>query len=207
MVKKARGRPRDFDLNEALDKAVEVFWELGYEAADTETLATRMGLSKPSVYNTFGSKEDLFLRAIRRYGETISKQHVDILLNSGSPSEGLHTFFLAIAQDVSGQQHPSGCLIACVAIPVAERMPAAATAMREAWGSGQGQMAAYFEAEMAKGMLPATFNISAAVSLIQDLMIAMALRGRMGSTRAELEKDAARNAELVMLSGATNGGE
>ncbi len=62
--KRTRGRPRQFDESEALDQAIDVFWELGYEAADIETLCQKMGLSKPSIYNSFGRKEDLFLMAL-----------------------------------------------------------------------------------------------------------------------------------------------
>lgn len=199
-----RGRPREFDLHEALDKAVAVFWELGYEAADTATLSTRMGLSKPSIYNSFGSKENLFLMALRRYGETVSKIHVDILLNAESPKDGLQAFFLAIAQDVSGQHHPSGCLIACFAIPVSRRMPKVATAMNESLVNGQERMAAYFETAIEKKVLPSTFNISAAVSLMQDLMLAMGIQGRMGTSLTQLEAHAVRNAELVLFTGCQN---
>ncbi|ABW28253.1 hypothetical protein AM1_3257 [Acaryochloris marina MBIC11017] len=54
-------------------------------------------------------------------------------------------------------------------------------------------------------MLPSTFNVSVAVSLIQDLMISMGFRGRMGTSLAELEELAAWNAELVILSGTIGG--
>ena len=68
MVEKAKrrrpGRPRNFDPDHVLDKVIDVFWELGYEASDTETLSRRTGLTKPSLYNAFGSKEDLFVAGI-----------------------------------------------------------------------------------------------------------------------------------------------
>ena len=199
--KRGPGRPREFDMGEALDKAVEVFWELGYEAADTETLSSRMGLSKPSLYNAFGPKEDLFLRALRRYGETVSKASEDTLLNAGGPKEGLHAYSLAIAQDVAGQRHPSGCLIACVAMPASERMPKVAATLRESSESARARVTAYFETEAEKGTLPPTFNAPAAVSLMQDLALAMGLQGRMGCSLMELEECAARHVELVMFEG------
>ena len=64
------GRPRKFDPDDVLDKVIDVFWELGYDASDTETLSRRAGLTKPSLYNTFGSKEDLFIAALNRYKQT-----------------------------------------------------------------------------------------------------------------------------------------
>ena len=56
--KRRPGRPRTFDADEVLDKVIDVFWELGYDASDTETLAKRTGLTKPSLYNAFGPKEE-----------------------------------------------------------------------------------------------------------------------------------------------------
>ena len=77
MVEKAKrrgpGRPRQFDPDQVLDTVINVFWELGYDASDTETLAKRTGLTKPSLYNAFGTKEDLFVAALARYEQTRSK--------------------------------------------------------------------------------------------------------------------------------------
>ena len=202
MVKKRiRGRPREFDLNEALDKAVEVFWELGYEAADTATLSARMGLSKPSIYNSFGSKEDLFLEALQRYQETVSKKSVKALMDAQTLQEGLYDYFAVTAQAVSGQGQPSGCMFICVAIPVSKLLPKVGTVVEESLKIGQERMAAYFESHIEKAALPSTFNISAAVSLMQDLFIAMATQGRLGASFEELERYAARNAKLIMLEG------
>lgn len=202
MVKKRiRGRPRQFDLDEALDKAVEVFWELGYEAADTATLSARMGLSKPSIYNTFGDKEHLFLMALQRYQETVSKKSVSALMDAQTLQEGLYAYFLNAAQAVSGQNRPSGCMFICVAIPVSKLLPNVGAVVEESLKIGQERMTAYFETAVEKGDVPSTFNISAAVSLMQDLFIALATQGRLGASFKELEAYAARNAELVVLEG------
>lgn len=88
---------------------------------------------------------------------------------------------------------------------VVGRMPKVATTTHELLVRRQEQMAVYFETELEKGMLPSTFNVSVAVSLIQDLMISMGFWGRMGTSLAELEELAAQNAELVILSGTTRG--
>ena len=52
-MRRKPGRPRSFDADAVLDEVINVFWELGYEAADTETLSKRTGLTKPSLYNAF----------------------------------------------------------------------------------------------------------------------------------------------------------
>jgi len=67
-------RPREFDRNLVLEKAMQVFWSQGYEATSLTDLARSMGLSKSSLYDTFGSKHDLFLESIDYYRENVSSQ-------------------------------------------------------------------------------------------------------------------------------------
>jgi AcrR family transcriptional regulator len=65
----AGGRPRSFDEGQALDEALDVFWRLGYEGASLAELTEAMGINKPSLYAVFGSKEQLFVRALGRYSQ------------------------------------------------------------------------------------------------------------------------------------------
>ena len=63
-----RGRPRQFDELTALDTALRLFWRHGYEGTPISRLAQAMGLTVPSVYNAFGNKESLFMKAVEHYG-------------------------------------------------------------------------------------------------------------------------------------------
>ena len=60
-------RPREFDEAKALEKAIKCFWERGYKATSMRELATKMGISAPSLYNTYGDKHALFAQALERY--------------------------------------------------------------------------------------------------------------------------------------------
>src|SRR3989441_4990422 len=62
-----RGRPRTFDTDKALDKALKVFWRKGYEGASLPDLTAAMGINRPSLYAAFGNKEALFKKAVERY--------------------------------------------------------------------------------------------------------------------------------------------
>lgn len=64
---KSMGRPREFDADQALEKAVRVFWEKGYEGASMADLTEAMGINRPSLYAAFGNKEELFRKALERY--------------------------------------------------------------------------------------------------------------------------------------------
>jgi AcrR family transcriptional regulator len=63
------GRARAFDADEALDRAMTVFWTKGYEGASVADLTEAMGINRPSLYATYGNKEELFRKALERYGE------------------------------------------------------------------------------------------------------------------------------------------
>src|ERR1700686_4909704 len=69
-AKKTRGRPRSFDRDAALERAMCVFWEKGYESASLQDLTAAMGINPPSLYAAFGDKERLFLEAMERYYQT-----------------------------------------------------------------------------------------------------------------------------------------
>ncbi|HZC78142.1 MAG TPA: TetR/AcrR family transcriptional regulator, partial [Ktedonobacterales bacterium] len=64
---KPRGRPRSFDREAALERAIDVFWRHGYEATSVSDLTSAMGINPPSLYAAFGDKEKLFLEAVERY--------------------------------------------------------------------------------------------------------------------------------------------
>lgn len=63
------GRPREFDIDEALERAMQVFWERGYEGVSLADLTKAMGITKPSLYAAFGNKAELFRKALERYNE------------------------------------------------------------------------------------------------------------------------------------------
>src|SRR5439155_18551737 len=63
------GQPRSFDLDKALDAALQVFWRKGYEGASLSDLTQAMGINRPSLYAAFGDKETLFRKALDRYAE------------------------------------------------------------------------------------------------------------------------------------------
>src|SRR5579884_3692304 len=66
---KSRGRPRSFDVREALEKATQVFWSKGYDGVTIDDLVVGMGVGRPSLYAIFGDKRTLFLRVLKAYAE------------------------------------------------------------------------------------------------------------------------------------------
>ena len=199
--RRGRGRPRTFDADDVLDKVIDVFWELGYDAADTETLAKSTGLTKPSLYNAFGAKEDLFVAALDRYRQTRSKASLDAMAKAGTPSDGIRDYFENLAKNVASPDHPSGCLIMSVAMPLKDRLPKVAEFMENAPKESLARMVAYFSQQTKKGNLPRGFDAMAAISLLQDLSAGMIMQARAGAPLDALRSKAIRNTELVLYEG------
>lgn len=198
---RGRGRPRKFNTDDVLDIVIDVFWELGFEASDTETLARRTGLTKPSLYNAFGSKEDLFVAAIHRYRQTRSKSSVEALLKAKTPQEGIRDYYLQFAENIAGPGHPRGCLIMSVALPICDRLPKVAAIFQTMPKESHAHMRAYFDAQVAQGQLPEGFDSDAAIALFQDLGAAMIMQARAGAPLDVLKSKAARNTKLVLSEG------
>ncbi len=199
--KRGPGRPRTFDQDEVLDKLIDVFWELGYDAADTETLSKRTGLTKPSLYNAFGSKEDLFVAALNRYRQARLKASLDVLAKATSPSEAIGSYFVNLAETVAAPDRPKGCLMLSVALPLKDRLPKVAAVLDSGPRESSAGLMGYFSEQRNKGNLPQNFDTAAAVALIQDLSAAMIMQARAGAPLDMLKTKANRNTELVMFEG------
>ena len=106
----SRGPNKQFEPEVALFKAMEVFWERGYEAASLAQLLKQMGISRKSMYDTFGNKQSLFLKALEHYAQTELRLIREQLLASGSPMSNLEQLLYSW-QKAHGQPESKGCLI------------------------------------------------------------------------------------------------
>ncbi|MFG2648221.1 TetR/AcrR family transcriptional regulator [Streptomyces sp. NPDC048436] len=123
-------RPRTFDEERALDAAMRAFWANGYEATSTQDLCDATGLGRSSIYNTFSSKHDLFLRALARYMDAMTSTQVGILEDAErSPLERLRALFARVVDsefECREDGHSIGCLTVNTTVELAGRDPEAA---------------------------------------------------------------------------------
>lgn len=106
-----RGRPRSFDIDHALDRAVEVFWKHGYQDASLSDLTEAMGLSKPSLYAAFGDKEALYLKGLERYVDLLIERHAVILSDTADGRSAVDGFLRSLATMLADPAMPGGCFI------------------------------------------------------------------------------------------------
>ena len=106
-----RGRPRAFDVDLALDRALAVFWKHGFQDASLQELTDAMGLSKPSLYAAFGDKEALYLKALERYVEKLVATHSQVLVNVPDGRAAVDGFLRSLAGMLADPALPGGCFI------------------------------------------------------------------------------------------------
>jgi TetR/AcrR family transcriptional regulator, copper-responsive repressor len=107
-----KGRPREFDKDSVLDKAMLVFWQHGYEGTSLSELTTAMNINRPSLYSTFGDKEQLFFQTLERYLETYGTKGVRQLTAHSNIEMAIAAFFDCVVEQLTDPQLPPGCLIA-----------------------------------------------------------------------------------------------
>jgi TetR/AcrR family transcriptional repressor for divergent bdcA len=108
---KTRGRPRAFDVDEAIAKAQALFHECGYDAVSLADLTGALGINPPSFYSAFGSKAELYARALARYEQTEGLD-IDRLLAPGRPlADSLAALFEAAAESYTAHPKARGCLV------------------------------------------------------------------------------------------------
>ncbi len=204
MVKKTlrpRGRPRNFDENEALDRATKVFWARGFDGATVDDLVAGTGVGRPSLYATFGDKEALFMRCMKHYGETVGALAVQALSAPPDIRGAISGFLRQGVEGVTGADSPPGCLMACVvpAVANAKVREFSARAMAQA----EKIVEQRFQDAVAAGELLPDFPCAARSRQVLGMASAFALRARAGASRDLLLADAEEGAALIL--GQTSG--
>ena len=100
---------KQFNQEEVLDRAMEVFWQKGYEGTSIQDLTKATGLGRGSLYGTFGDKEQLFLAVLDRYAEQFQAAIVE-QLNHPEPYQAIEGMFEVMIERMSNPKYPRGCL-------------------------------------------------------------------------------------------------
>jgi len=124
------GRPKSFDETEVLERAMNLFWERGYARLSVSDLLAHMGISRQSLYDSFGSKRGLLVRAIHHYRDTQLTQALALLAQNTSPLENVKAvmrFFETLAAD----RQCRGCLVANTLVELGPHDPEIARLLQE----------------------------------------------------------------------------
>jgi TetR/AcrR family transcriptional regulator, transcriptional repressor for nem operon len=180
-------RPRTFDDDTVLDAAVACFWRRGLDATSVRELADEMGLSGPSLYNAFGDKRTLFIRALDRYAATTLRERIRRLEAMPSARSALHAFFREIIDRSVSDPERRGCLLINTALDAAPHdveIASAVTAYFEEIETFlRGRVAAARKAgEIAPAIQPRDMG-----RMLLAILVAIRVLARTGASRAQLQ--------------------
>ena len=182
----ARGRPRSFNKDRALDAALRVFWEKGYEGASLSDLTEAMGINRPSLYAAFGDKAALFRQVLDRY-EHGPVAFIAEALHEATARAAVERMLKGTVAALSRPHAPHGCLYVQGALACGEE----SNAMREelATRRSAGELALRKRLKIAKdeGELPESVNPADLARFYMAVMHGMSVQAAGGARRASLE--------------------
>ncbi|MEO0333511.1 MAG: TetR/AcrR family transcriptional regulator, partial [Bacteroidota bacterium] len=124
-------RPRNFDEDQVLDRAIEVFWEKGYHATSYEELVNRMGINRASMYNTFGDKHQLYTQALQRYREKSRTQFDRWQASNQRIQETIRMILNEAVQESISDPQRKGCMVVNTATELGPSDPEIAEIIRQ----------------------------------------------------------------------------
>lgn len=187
-LRRGKGRPRSFDRDKALYRALHVFWQRGYEPASISELCQAMEINPPSLYSAFGNKAKLFLEAVnfyeKAYWETPSKK----LMADPDIYRGIEVFFREAAHILLSPNAPCGCMVVLAAINVSEDAEEISGAIKELRMATKNMFAELFQRGIDDGQLPQNMDVTALAGAFNTMLEGLSIQARDGLSQAELER-------------------
>jgi AcrR family transcriptional regulator len=182
-----RGRPSSFDRGDALQSAMELFWEKGYEGTTLEDLQASMGgISPPSFYNAFGSKEALFREAADLYVEMVGGPSVKALQETSDAREAMETMLRLTAEFLSQRGKPHGCLLVLGATKCAPANKGAQDYLRAIRQEAPKVIKQRLDRAVAEGDLTDTLDTNAVTAFYATVLHGLGVRAGDGASRSDL---------------------
>lgn len=184
------GRKKNFDTDEVLARALDVFWKHGFNDTTTRQLEEELGLTASSIYNAYGSKGELLDAAVDRYLDKMDEFLLRPLRTAPDPLVGLETFFQQIAVGIDGD-HRSGCLIVTLLTDNAGRNETVLAHTDRYLSTLRHELAASLEQATKMGLIAAD-TVGGRLELLIAVVLGInaAARGRMGNATVEAMADA-----------------
>ena len=179
-------RPKSFDEDTVLDQAVQLFRERGYEATSLADLEERLGLGRQSLYNTFGDKHTLYLKALDRYRREVGEEPLAVLIAEHAGLEAIRTYFHRAVESLTAPGPRLGCLVTNTISERAGQDPEALMRCNQS----RDQLARAFRRALARakeeGELPRQVDVEATATMLVAQNYGLNLLARSGASGQEL---------------------
>ncbi|MBQ4768541.1 TetR family transcriptional regulator [Pectobacterium versatile] len=185
----AKGRPRAFDREKALEKATLLFWRKGFSATSMSDLTAAMGIGSPSLYAAFGSKEALYAETLRYYAEHCGPRVWAGFDSARTARDAVQAYLMdsaAALTGANGPDDPPGCMLVLSAVGE-EGHSALGNIVRDARAQALLKLEARFSQAVSEGELDTALNVNGLARYILAVQGGMVLQSRDGASRTELE--------------------
>ncbi len=183
----ALGRPREFDLDQALENALMVFWEKGYEGASMADLTGAMGITRPSLYAAFGNKEELFRKALDSYVDGPAG-YAKLALQQPTARAVVEALLYGEVDAVTDPECPAGCLSVNGALTGGDTAESIKQELRKRRAVWEDDLRLRLERAKAEGDLPATADATVLARYVATMMQGIAVQAVGGTRREDLKK-------------------
>lgn len=187
-------RPREFDVDQTLERALQVFWAKGYEAASLDDLCDSTGLGRSSLYAAFGDKQGLYLSAIERYEAAALGRIEAALASRASPLDGIAAFVERLIDDIAAGPGRRGCFLGNCAAELARQDRTVAAQLRRSLERVQNKFRDVLQLAKAAGQIDDDADIDALAAYLVSGIQGLRLIGKVNPDRAVLQ-----NIAKVML--------
>ncbi|HUH55818.1 MAG TPA: TetR/AcrR family transcriptional regulator [Rhodanobacter sp.] len=180
------GRQREFDVDQALDAALCVFWRKGYEGASYTDLTQATGVERPALYTAFGNKEALFRRALERYYDDYM-DFIPAALEQPTSRKVAEHILRGAAELNTRYPDRKGCLGVQGALAGTDDAEPIRRALIDARANGEASLRRRFERARDEGDLPETANCAALAAFVCTVLHGMAVQAKAGFSREVLD--------------------
>lgn len=182
-----RGRPRSFDRNDALRRVMEVFWAKGYEGAQLNDLIAAIGITPPSFYAAFGTKEAAFREAVDLYVATAGSGTLRGLEEGVTADESIRAMLVGSIDTALGAPQSGGCLLILGVVNCQLETAPLRDLLKSIRKGTEARIRDRLERAVAEGDLPASSDIRVLANYYSTVMQGLSMQARDGASRADLE--------------------
>jgi len=183
------GRPRGFDEKVALDAAMKLFWERGYEGTSMAELSKAMDLTPPSIYAAFGDKKSLFRLAAKRYAAGPAQYQAKALLEP-TLREVIFALFRNTVEFLTEPGHPAGCMTLTGAMACSVEADSAKELMTEIRKQNEAALKARLQQARKSGEMAADLNVDDYSRYLSTLLGGLAIQAANGTSKAAMKRTA-----------------